>query len=192
MAARGVRVWRPDEGSRLPHRSTRRRRHPAVSRPVTHAWPAPAPLQGCPLEGLREEVLRALQLKGSICFVDIAGHEYHRDFRAYARDRLREFVAAHDRHDDVGEENVERVRGSREGPQRLLSVCGIDDRAPHALEQTPHHSANARLVLGQKDRATDLSTRAGGARAILSSNGRRTGRQSQLECRASTELARAG
>jgi len=62
--------------------------------------------------------------------VGVSGHEQHACAAAVARQPRRELAAAHPRHHDIGEQQVDRAVVALAQLQRFLSGARLEDRVP--------------------------------------------------------------
>ena len=82
----------------------------------------------------------------------VAGHEQDPDLRPRARDALRNLVAAHPRHDDVGEEEIDPAVLGLGERDRGMPVGAREHGVALPLEHAPRQVADDVLVLDQQDR----------------------------------------
>ena len=84
--------------------------------------------------------------------VRIARHVEHFDGRPLRKQCLRQFGAAHPRHHDVAEQQVQLSLMLLGHLQRLFAVGGFEDRIPIFFKHFSGKAANAVFVFGHENR----------------------------------------
>ena len=88
---------------------------------------------------------------GALALVCIAGHQQDRQIRKVARRGERERNAVHERHADVGEQEVEATLLARQQIERLAAVASGFDLAAFARESARTKRAQGVFVFGYEN-----------------------------------------
>ena len=106
--------------------------------------------------------------------IGVPGHVEHVRPGPHRRHGVRDFGAAHPRHDDVGEQQVDRVAVPAKQLERRRAVTRLQDGIARRLEDLRHELPHDGFVLDEQDRL--VAALGGGRRARRIRRRRRRGR----------------